>query len=265
MLENVKNFFSEQLDLEIEKREKYNSSIEVESFKKYFQSIPFDYKIQFIRELAKFMSAKKSVDLLKSVKGISNPNLTPLIKNYFQIVSQAAETTEKTIYITDVNRADRFSSLCNQYTSIREFKQGDNHKGYYLKEFDIAFIYQGNHSINLAYMFGKVKLTTNEYFQNVEIDKSFLDIEINSVIDNNIFIPYIGSYNKDMTLIWIAIQEYLKEKILRLNSAIAQLEAGQGKTRDLIEDEVYIMNNKKSLSKDAYDEFLEIESVVKEN
>lgn len=216
---NVKNFFSEQLDLKIEKREKYNSSIEIESFKKHFQSIPFNYKIQFIRELAKFMSAKKTIDLLKSIKGISNPNLTPLIKNYFQIVSQAVETTEKTIYITNINRADRFSSLCNEYTSIKEFKQNDNHKGYYLKEFDIAFIYNGNHSINLAYIFGQVKLTTNEYFKNIEIDKSFLDIEIDFVIDNNIFTPYIGTYNKDMTLIWIAIQEYLKEKALR-NSAI---------------------------------------------
>lgn len=32
-----------------------------------------------------------------------------------------------------------------------------------------------------------------------------------------------------------------------------------------IEDEVYLMNNKKSLSKSAYDEFLEIESAVEEN
>jgi len=29
-----------------------------------------------------------------------------------------------------------------------------------------------------------------------------------------------------------------------------------------IEDEVYLMNNKKALGKDAYDEFLNIESVV---
>lgn len=36
------------------------------------------------------------------------------------------------------------------------------------------------------------------------------------------------------------------------------------RVREKIEDELYIMNNKDSLSKSAYDEFLEIESVVEE-
>ena len=35
--------------------------------------------------------------------------------------------------------------------------------------------------------------------------------------------------------------------------------------REKIEDEVYLMNNKKALSNKAYEEFLGIESVVEEN
>ena len=34
--------------------------------------------------------------------------------------------------------------------------------------------------------------------------------------------------------------------------------------KEKIEDEIYLYNNKKALSKKAYDEFLEIESVVEE-
>lgn len=216
MLNYLKNFFSEQvnkyLEQEIDKREKYESSMEIENFKKHFKSIPFNYKIQFIREFAKFMSAKKTIDLLKSGNGVHNHYLTPLTKQYFQIISEVVETTEDTIYITNIHVADKFTSGCDEYASIREFKQNDNHRGYYLKEFDIAFVDNGNHSLNLAYIFGRVQLTTNDVFQNAEIDKSFLDIKIDSVISNDIFNPYIGVYNKDMTLIWIAIQEYLKEK-----------------------------------------------------
>lgn len=37
------------------------------------------------------------------------------------------------------------------------------------------------------------------------------------------------------------------------------------KIRETIEDEVYLMNNKKSLSNSAYKDFLEIESVVEED
>lgn len=37
------------------------------------------------------------------------------------------------------------------------------------------------------------------------------------------------------------------------------------KLKEKIEDELYLMNNKKALSSQAYDEFLEIETVVEDN
>lgn len=37
------------------------------------------------------------------------------------------------------------------------------------------------------------------------------------------------------------------------------------KVREKIEDELYLMNNKQALSQNAYDEFLEIESIVEES
>lgn len=37
------------------------------------------------------------------------------------------------------------------------------------------------------------------------------------------------------------------------------------KVKEKIEDELYLMNNKQALSQNAYDEFLEIESIVEES
>ncbi len=37
------------------------------------------------------------------------------------------------------------------------------------------------------------------------------------------------------------------------------------KVKEKIEDELYLMNNKKALSKNAYEEFLDIETVVEDN
>lgn len=212
MLIYIKKKISEQIDQYIDKREEESFVREIENFRKHFKSVPFDYKIQFIREFAKYISAKKSIDLLKGVKG----NITCLIKNYFKKIPQVVETTENTIYITNINRADRFTSLCDKYALLlNEFEQNNGHKGYYLKEFDIAFITNGNHSINHKYIFSQVKLTTNNFFEYIEIDETFLDKKIYSARKkDNIFEQYIDDYNKDMVLVWIAIQEYLIEKNL---------------------------------------------------
>ena len=199
MHKKIKHYF-DNIIFKINQNIFYNES---EKFIEYFKNIPFEYKIGFIREFAKSISSKKIFELLKG-----NNFQTPINSKYFNEINNSVSTTEDTIYITDINRADRFTS-CNIYDSIREFKQNPNHKGFYLQEFDIAFIQNGSHSINLAYMFGRVNLKTNQYFQHIKMNDTFLNLDINPT--NNDFCQYSLSRNQDTILLWIAIQEYLRK------------------------------------------------------
>jgi hypothetical protein len=149
-----------------------------------------NFRKNFIKKYANYLFMD-SVDFCMS----HNKGKIDLGQNDFEHILKPSNNIlsldSSTVFITHPWKGQNLTGNTNAYVGVVQngfVHDQDNIKGFYIEDIDIAFIYNGNHSVSIGSIVSDISITTNtDKIISYTFKDTFFDAEIKSdsiIIDN---------------------------------------------------------------------------------
>lgn len=169
------DYFKKYFDVEISED---NSSLLKSNEEKLFQTFldsfmnkyiennqnDVKFKKDFIKEYANYLFMDSVVFCMCNNRGKIDLN-----QNDFEYIlnptNNILSLDSNTVFITHPWKGQNLTGNTNAYVGVVQngfFHDRDNVKGFYIEDIDIAFIYNGNHSVSIGSISDDISITTNK-------------------------------------------------------------------------------------------------------
>lgn len=165
-----------------------------------------EFNKQLIRKFATYLSLD---NVYMAMSGIKSLSIYTVFNAIFEESHHEVKLNTNTIFIASPwNGGNLTGNTSAIYVVSEGFYQGENHKGFYLEDLDIAFVHNGNHSISIATIMDDINITTNSVFPSGNLKQGFFNatITFNSIEING------ESYSVDWKL---AVLLYMIQQVYR--------------------------------------------------
>jgi hypothetical protein len=168
-----------------------------------------EFNKQLIRKFATYLSLD---NIYMAMSGIKSLSMYTVFNAIFEESNNKVKLNTDTIFVASPWSGGNLTGNTNAYRGVvgSGFVQDPhgNHKGFYFKDLDIAFVYNGNHSISLGTIINDIDITTNSVFPSGNLKQDFFNatITFNSIEING------ESYSVDWKL---AVLLYMIQQVYR--------------------------------------------------
>jgi hypothetical protein len=158
------------------------------------------FRRTFLRKYAQYLFMD-NINSCLSTNSVENCiNIAEMEDTIFDRVNQNISLDSRTVFITQPWKGANLTGNTNAYRGVvyNGFVHDTNNvKGVYIKDIDLAFIYNGNHSVSIGSIVDDINITSNtNEFKTVKLNNAFFNskIEYNKIVLNNNKIVNISSW-----------------------------------------------------------------------
>lgn len=190
LFSNLKKYFNEEIDEEIDYLQNKKNKIYFDNFFKYFNNENMNFlekDIIFKKNLARKYGNYLFLDTITSCLSSNVAmDIYSDFKKLLTFTNKQIDLTSDTIFITHPWSAGNLTGNTNAYRGVvyNGFIHDENNvKGFYIENIDIAYINNGNHSVSIGSIMNDINIKTNNNIKSCYFNKDFFEskIEYNSI------------------------------------------------------------------------------------